>query len=98
MPDIHLLSVCCEPVSVAQVKKQLRINHDEDDAYLAQLIKAARIKAELFLNRKLVGLADDEEVPVDIVQALFQWVVAAYDAKEPLSLSQLLIHRRAYRF
>ncbi len=85
-----------EPISVDEVKKQLRLLHCEDDDYLLQLIKAARIKAELFLSMVLVRSKEEEEIPIDIKHALLQWVIAAYDAKDPLSLSQLLLHRRTF--
>ncbi len=44
-----------EPVTVDEMKKQLNLDHDEDDVYLGQLILAARRYAETCLNRQLVS-------------------------------------------
>jgi uncharacterized phiE125 gp8 family phage protein len=40
-----------EPVSLAQAKEQLRIEHEEEDAHISSLISAARDAAEKYCNR-----------------------------------------------
>lgn len=43
-----------EPVTLDEVKKQVNVDHDDDDTYLTALIIAARQQVEVLLNRKLI--------------------------------------------
>ena len=43
-----------EPVSVSEAKAHLRVDIDDDDAYIGTLITAARQWAEVYLDRSLV--------------------------------------------
>jgi uncharacterized phiE125 gp8 family phage protein len=43
-----------EPVSVAEAKSHLRVTASDDDAYIGNLIKAARQRAEGFTKRAIV--------------------------------------------
>jgi uncharacterized phiE125 gp8 family phage protein len=43
-----------EPVSVADAKAQLRIDHNSDDTYIAALISAAREYCETYMDETLV--------------------------------------------
>ena len=43
-----------EPVSLADAKAHLRIDHDDDDALIPGYIAVARDRAEMFLNRALI--------------------------------------------
>ena len=44
-----------EPVSVSEAKQHLRVDIDDDDAYIVSLITAARKYAEEYLDRALVS-------------------------------------------
>lgn len=43
-----------EPVSVADIKNQLRIDHTNEDTYLSTLVTAARSNIENIIKRKLI--------------------------------------------
>ena len=43
-----------EPVSVAEAKAHLRVTASDDDTYIGNLIKAARQRAEAYMNRSIV--------------------------------------------
>jgi hypothetical protein len=43
-----------EPVTLAEVKDQMRIKHCQEDAYISTLIKAARIVAEKYMRVALM--------------------------------------------
>lgn len=58
-----LTAATAEPVSYAEAKTHLRLDHDDDQPYVEQLIAAARLAAERFINRSLAaqtlrGVAD----------------------------------------
>lgn len=46
MPSIQTAPPATEPISLAEAKAHLRITHDDDDAYIATLIKTARQSIE----------------------------------------------------
>jgi uncharacterized phiE125 gp8 family phage protein len=54
MPTIKFTDASAEPLLVADVKSDLKIDHSEDDALLARLIKAARLACEGELQRTLI--------------------------------------------
>jgi uncharacterized phiE125 gp8 family phage protein len=43
-----------EPITTAQAKAHLRVDHSDDDAYIAALIQACRVELEARSHRKLV--------------------------------------------
>jgi uncharacterized phiE125 gp8 family phage protein len=43
-----------EPLSVDDAKTHMRIDIDAEDAYIAVLIKSARLRAEAFINKQLI--------------------------------------------
>ena len=43
-----------EPITLTKAKEHLRITHTDEDAKILNLIKAARISAEMFTSRKFV--------------------------------------------
>ena len=43
-----------EPVSVADAKAHLRIDHNSDDSYVAALVSAAREYCEVYMDETLV--------------------------------------------
>ncbi|PIR33985.1 MAG: hypothetical protein COV36_01840 [Alphaproteobacteria bacterium CG11_big_fil_rev_8_21_14_0_20_44_7] len=55
IPYLDLITAPAEePVSLAEAKVALKIDNSEDDAFIGNLIKAARVMAEEFLKRKLI--------------------------------------------
>ena len=52
-----------EPISPAEAKKHLRVEFDDDDDLIEQLIRAAREYAEGFLNRRLAPADDGDDPP-----------------------------------
>ena len=45
-------------LTVDDLKKHLNIDHDEDDAYIADLISVAQDAVETYLNRPIVDFVD----------------------------------------
>lgn len=60
-----------EPVTIAELRKHLRIEHNEEDSYLSMLIGAARASAENYIDgviadRAFVASLDDFEPEVTL--------------------------------
>jgi uncharacterized phage protein (predicted DNA packaging) len=53
-----------EPISLAEAKKHLRVEFEDDDTLIQGLIVAAREYAEGFLNRVLAADDEEEDPPV----------------------------------
>ena len=47
-------------LTVEDLKKHLNIDHDEDDAYITDLISVAEDAVETYINRPLVDFVDAE--------------------------------------
>lgn len=64
-------------VTVQTLKSYLRIEHDEEDAVLADLLKAAKTACWRFLNRPLIGDPDwaqgDSNDPQALVLTEAHW-------------------------
>jgi len=54
MPSIFLTGPAIEPVSFAEAKAYLRVEHDDDDDVIAALIAAARLYVEAQTRRALI--------------------------------------------
>lgn len=54
MPDRLVIEPSGEPVTVAEVKKQISLETEEDDAFIEVLVAAARTHAEKFCNRGIL--------------------------------------------
>lgn len=86
---VRSVAPAVEPVSLADVKTYLRIDHTDDDSFLNDLIEAARDAAETYLRRSLITqtwvLTYDENIPfhVDLphgpVQSITSVVAEAED-------------------
>ena len=65
----ELINSITEPLSLADAKAAARVEHGNDDAYIAELITAARKLSEAFTLRRLVPhkfeLTYDRENPVE---------------------------------
>lgn len=46
-------------LTVEDLKKHLNIDHDEDDAYIEELIAVAEDAVETYLNRPIIEFVDD---------------------------------------
>ena len=55
MAAILLSAPALEPVSVAEAKSYIRVDHDDDDAVIASLIAAARGHVEALTRRALIA-------------------------------------------
>lgn len=47
-------------LTVEDLKKHLNIDHDEDDAYIQELISVAEDAVETYINRPIADYVDDE--------------------------------------
>lgn len=67
MPAILLTAPAAEPISLAEAKAYLRLEHDAEDALVARLIAAARAEVETLTRRVLVAQRWrlDAAVPLD---------------------------------
>jgi uncharacterized phiE125 gp8 family phage protein len=54
MPSILLTAPAGEPVSLAEAKAFLRVEHNDDDAIIASLIAGARLQVEALTRRALM--------------------------------------------
>jgi uncharacterized phiE125 gp8 family phage protein len=54
MPAILLVPPAIEPITLAEAKLYLRVEHDDDDTLIAALIKAAREQVETRTRRALI--------------------------------------------
>ena len=88
-------------ISVEEVKEALRVDGDEDDAFIASLIRNAVSKAESFCR---VSFSDSETVPGAVIQAIILQVshwyqyrdeseTGAYNATEAAFRALLWPHR-----
>jgi uncharacterized phiE125 gp8 family phage protein len=55
MPSILLTAPAVEPVTLAEAKAYLRVEHDDDDAVIAALIAGARVHVEAQTRRALIA-------------------------------------------
>jgi len=54
MPSILLAGPAAEPVTLAEAKQFLRVEHDDDDDIIAALIAGSRIHVETQTRRALI--------------------------------------------
>jgi uncharacterized phiE125 gp8 family phage protein len=54
MPSILLIAPAVEPISLAEAKAFLRVEHDDDDDVIAALIAGARLYVEGQTRRALI--------------------------------------------
>ena len=54
MPSILLSGPAAEPITLAQAKAHLRVEHDDDDDIIAALIAGSRIHVETQTRRALI--------------------------------------------
>jgi uncharacterized phage protein (possible DNA packaging) len=76
-----------EPVTVAEAKQHLRVEHDDEDALITNLITAAREYCEDFQNVKLVPGEDEEPLPVSarVKSAILLLVGHWYENRQAVS-------------
>ena len=59
MSIVEVTGPSVEPVGLTEVKKHLRVSHDDDDEVIAELITAARLTVERFTRRRLISQTVD---------------------------------------
>ncbi|MDJ0931825.1 head-tail connector protein [Breoghania sp.] len=55
MPTLSISPPAAEPISLAEAKAFLRIDHDDEDGLIEALISAARIRVESITGRALMS-------------------------------------------
>lgn len=90
-----------EPVSLAEVKAYLRLDHTDDDDLINDLIEAARDAAEMYLRQSLITqtwlLTYDDNIPfhVDLPHGPTQSVVSLVAEAEDTSTTT--VNAQAYK-
>jgi len=54
MPSVQTTAPTISPISVAEAKQHLRVDHDADNNYIGTLIKVATASAEQFLRKAII--------------------------------------------
>jgi len=54
MPSVQTVAPSTTPISVAEAKQHLRVDHDSDNNYIASLISVATASVEQFLRKALI--------------------------------------------
>ena len=67
-------------LTVDDLKKHLNIDHNEDDAYIADLISVAQDAVETYLNRPIVDFVDSEGNPKPAIRHACRLLVGTYYA------------------
>lgn len=67
-------------LTVDDLKKHLNIDHDEDDAYITDLISVAQDAVETYLNRPIADFVDDEGKLKPAVRHACRLLVGTYYA------------------
>lgn len=60
-------------ITLTEMKNYLRVSHEEDDEYIADLINAAKEDADNYLNNPF---EDSDEEELDIPATVKRWVMA----------------------
>lgn len=80
-------------ISLEDIKRDLRVDHDEDDALLDVLLDAAIDEAKQFLDATDLPTVEDalssERVAPSLYAAVFLLVRAKYDAATPQEIDGL---------
>ncbi|MFD1333894.1 head-tail connector protein, partial [Methylopila musalis] len=64
MPAVLLTAPAAEPLGLADAKAYLRLDHDDEDALLGELIASARAEVERLTRRVLVAQRWRLDAPV----------------------------------
>jgi Phage gp6-like head-tail connector protein len=78
MPEIVQSPSASEPLSLADAKKFLRVEHDADDELIASLIVAARNAVELATRRNLAA----PDIPAPLLHATRLLLAQSYEHRD----------------
>jgi len=67
-------------ITLAQAKSQLRVDHDDEDAHITELVDEAQARVETILG---YGLDTLDDIPKDIISAIKVLVSHNYEYREP---------------
>ena len=76
-----------EPITLAEAKLFLRIDHSEEDTLLGQMITAVRTEAENRTRRTFVG-DGAEDVPAPVRQWMLCRLSSLYEQRESFATGQ----------
>lgn len=69
-------------LNMAEVKAYLRVEHDEEDALLEELVKAVKTSADSYLNNPFTGASGAEEpIPDDVKVWVLRRVAYLYEQR-----------------
>jgi len=68
-----------EPISLAEAKAFIRVDHDDEDALIATLIASARERLEAYLNIAMIARPMQVSVPAACEVRLLRWPVISVE-------------------
>jgi uncharacterized phage protein (predicted DNA packaging) len=76
-------------VSVEDIKRQINVQWDEDDALIESMIRAAELSIEKTIGTPLSGLEKEGELPADLIHAIRLMVANFYEHREGMTYGRV---------